>query len=255
MMELRPRPAAIARGTLTQRLRRSASHPWFWFVLIGTVLGALIAAGVAIVAPSSYTARVTILVSPTPTEGRITNSDVQVAEAYIPTLAELATVRPILDRVIAATGIEMDTKALAEVVSTHVPAATSLLTISVSNRDAASAAAVANAIASELKSYAPAGGPDLSNGLQLALTIVDPATAPTVRDGPGLPVRIGLGGAIALFLTLSIVFLVENVGRGAQSVGRAVEGLNERPERLRRSPSGEQDPGATIAPLVRRDPL
>jgi capsular polysaccharide biosynthesis protein len=213
---------------------RSTVGSWFWFVLIGTVIGAAIAFGAAVVAPSTYTARVTLLVAPTPKTTGITNSDLAVAQAYIPTLAELATIRPILDRVISQTHVSTD----ADAVTTHVPVGTSLLTISVSNPDAANASILANAIASELISQS--AGSDSNGGLELDLTIVEPATPPIGRDGPGLPIRVALGGAIALFLTISIAFLVENVGRGAQSLGRGV-GVGRRPEGLVRSQTDPDD--------------
>lgn len=211
------------------------------FVIVGTVLGALVAAGVAAVAPSTYTARVTILVAPAGDGTTITNSDVEVAQAYLPTLAELVTIRPILDHVVAATGLGQDSETLARVVTTHVPVGTSLLTIAVSDRDGVAASTLANGIASELGSYVAPGGP-ATNGPRLSLTVVDPATPPSTRDGPGLAVRMALGGAIALFLTISIAFLVENAGRGAQSLGRGIEGISLR------SKLGQHDGTRRVSP-------
>ena len=96
--------------------------------------------------------------------------------------------------------------------TTHVPVGTSLLTVNVSNRSAADSAALANAIASQLTSYVLPGADPSKAGLQVELTVVDPAVAPADRDGPGLPIRIALGAAIALFLTLSVVFLSRTSG-------------------------------------------
>lgn len=195
----------------TSRRLRSTARTWFWFILGGTLLGAIIAFGLGTVAPPGYAARVTLLVSPIAKDTGITNGDLQVAQGLTPTFAELATTRPILDRVVRRTGADVDIDALAGAVTTRVPVGTSLLTIIVLDQDAQLAAALANAIGSELRSYAQPTGLDPTQGLQVELTVVDPATPPTVRDGPGLPVRIILGGAIALFLTSTIAFLVENV--------------------------------------------
>ena len=195
----------------TSRRLRSTARTWFWFILGGTLLGAVIAFGLGTVAPPGYAASVTLLVSPIPKSTGITNGDLQVAQGLTPTFAELATTRPILDRVIRRTGASVDIDALARSVTTRVPVGTSLLTISVLDQDAQQAASLANAIGSELRSYAQPTGLDPTQGLQVELTVVDPATPPTERDGPGLPVRIILGGAIALFLTSTIAFLVENV--------------------------------------------
>jgi len=210
---------------LTAQLLRSTARTWFWFVLGGTLLGAVIAFGVAVIAPPSYTARVTILVTPAATGVPITNGDLQLAQGLTPTFAELATTKTVLDRVIASTHVSTDSERLAQDVTTHVPVGTSLLSVSVSNPDPANAAALANAIATELSTYAAPTGSDASGALQVVLNVVDPATPPGTRDGPGLAVRIALGAAIALFLTISIAFLVENVGRGAQTIGRDIESL------------------------------
>ena len=210
---------------MTAQLLRSTARTWFWFVLGGTLLGAVIAFGVAVIAPPSYTARVTILVTPAATGVPITNGDLQLAQGLTPTFAELATTKTVLDRVIASTHVSTDSERLAQDVTTHVPVGTSLLSVSVSNADPANAAALANAIATELSTYAAPTGSDASGALQVELNVVDPATPPGTRDGPGLAVRIALGAAIALFLTISIAFLVENVGRGAQTIGRDIESL------------------------------
>jgi capsular polysaccharide biosynthesis protein len=195
----------------TSRRLRSTARTWFWFILGGTLLGAVIAFGLGTVAPPGYASSVTLLVSPIPKSTGITNGDLQVAQGLTPTFAELATTRPILDRVIRRTGASVDIDALARSVTTRVPVGTSLLTISVLDQDAQQAASLANAIGSELRSYAQPTGLDPTQGLQVELTVVDPATPPTERDGPGLPVRVILGAAIALFLTSTIAFLVENV--------------------------------------------
>jgi succinoglycan biosynthesis transport protein ExoP len=196
---------------LAQQGLRATARTWFWFILGGTLLGAAIAFGVSILVPPGYTARVTLLVTPAPRDTGITTNDLQVAQGLTPTFAELATTRPVLDRVILSTKVPTDAETLARSVTTDVPAGTSLLNISVSDRDAANAAALANAIAGELRAYTPPGGSGATGGLQVQLTVVDPATPPTVHEGPGLLVRIALGGMIALFLTISIAFLGENL--------------------------------------------
>jgi len=170
----------------------------------------MIAFGVAVVTPPTYTAHVTLLVSPASGTGN-TSTSLDAARALTPTFAELATTGPVLDRVIKSTKSDTDAGGLAQSVSTHVPVGTSLLSIGVSDRDPAHASALANAIASELSAYAPPGGSDATAALQVVLTVVDPATAPSIRDGPSLQTKVLLGGAIALFLTISIALFIENI--------------------------------------------
>ena len=207
---------------MTPRRLRSLARTWFWFILAGTLLGAVVAFGLGVISPAGYTSHVTMIVTPTPSNVAVTNADLQVAQTITPTFAELATTRPLLDRVIAQTHVDITADQLAEAVTTHVPVGTSLLTVNVANRSAADSAALANSIANELTSYQLPGSDPANPGLQVELTVVDPAIAPVVRDGPGLVIRIALGGAIALFLTLSIVFLFENIWpQDPQSGGRS----------------------------------
>jgi capsular polysaccharide biosynthesis protein len=94
---------------------------------------------------------------------------------------------------------------------------TSLIDIEVANRDAGTAAALANAIAEALRAYeADSSGQVLG----LTLTVVDPAVVPTSPEGFGVSVQTALGAAIALFLSISLAFFIENLGRGIQGVGR-----------------------------------
>lgn len=229
----------------TSRRLRSTARTWFWFILGGTLLGAIIALGLGIAAPPGYAAGVTLLVSPIPKDTGITNGDLQVAQGLTPTFAELATTSPILERVIRLTKVKVDVQDLAGAVTTRVPVGTSLLTISVLNEDAQQAAALANAIGAELRAYAQPAGPDSNNGLQVQLTVVDPATPPTERNGPGLPVRIVLGAAIALFLTSTIAFLVENVwpqGRDMAAPPAQATPASPPPDRTRAQAQARSDP-------------
>ncbi len=202
---------SIPAGPSASRGLRSIVRTWGWFILGGTVIGLVIAVGVAAITPPTYTAHVTLLVAPADTNTGVNTSDLEVAQALIPTFAELATTTPVLDRVISSTNANTNVLALTQAVSTHIPAGTNLLEISVSDRDPAQASALANAIASDLQVYAPPNPSDANVAKLVALTVVDPATAPTVRDGPGFVIRVALGGAIALFLTISIAFLGENL--------------------------------------------
>ena len=235
---------------MTTRPIRSTLRSWLWFVVLGCVVGTIVAGAVAAVVPPGYTARVVLLVAPAAKSTPTTNDDLTAAQAYLPTLAELTTIRPVLQQVIASTGVTIDADALARQISTHVPVGTSLLEVMVTNPSPTTAAAIANGIAGELPTYATPTGGDPAGGVKLDLTVVDPAQPPTERDGPALPIRAALGGAIALFLTLSIAFLIENVGRGAQSVGRSVEALSQRDESQLRPTPPPVDRWPATAPML-----
>ncbi len=221
-MSMNTRP--IDGDTQSTRGLRSIARTWFWFILLGTIVGVGAAFLISAVTPATYTARVSLLIIPSSPSGSstpITPSDLTVSQALIPTFAELATTTPVLTGAITAAAATTNPQALAQAVTTHVPTNTNILDISVSDRDPAQAAALANAIADQLRNYSPPDSNDASVGSLVQLSKVDPATPPTVKDGPGLLVRLALGGAIALFLTVSIAFLGENLSRGRELIRRS----------------------------------
>lgn len=238
-----------------QRLRATL-RTWLGLIVIGTTLGAIVGFGVAYLTPPTYSASVTMWVTPAPREGGITGADIDVVQALMPTLAELATKTPILEEVIDSTGVKITEEDLADSVSTHVPAGTSLLTITVSNPSPDAAALLANALARELKAFLPVG--DVSTSLQVDMTVVDPARPPTEPDGPGILIRTALGAAIGLFMTLSFVFLIENIwpqGRGEPrpSSGSGTQASASAPARGAGGPTWPSDPARSST--IGTDPL
>jgi capsular polysaccharide biosynthesis protein len=238
-----------------QRLRATL-RTWFGLIIVGTILGAIVGFGVAFLTPPTYSASVTMWVTPAPREGGITGADIDVVQALMPTLAELATKTPILEEVISSTGVEITEEDLADSVTTHVPVGTSLLTITVSNPSPDAAALLANALARELTAFLPVG--DVSTSLQVDLTVVDPARPPTEPDGPGILIRTALGAAIGLFMTLSFVFLIENIWPQGRGESRPASGSTGQPSPASSSrgasgPSWPSDP--TRSSTIGTDPL
>ena len=56
------------------------------------------------------------------------------------------------------------------------------------------------------------GNPDAAS-LLVALTVVDPATSPKIRNGPGLAITTILGAAIGVFLEFAVLYLVDYLRR------------------------------------------
>ena len=192
----------------------SAARVWFRFLLLGAMVGAAVALAAWVLVPPDYSARVTLLVTPQSTSNTLDPAALQATQALAPTFAELATTTPVLSRVIAATHVPLDPAMLALAVTTHVPVGTSLIDISVSNKDAAMAAALANAIASELVDYQAHSGNAETASLRVTLTVVDPAAPPTTRSGPGIVTSTALGAAIGLFIEFCLVYLLESLRQG-----------------------------------------
>jgi succinoglycan biosynthesis transport protein ExoP len=191
----------------------SAVRAWFRYLVLGAIVGAAVAAGADIAVPPDYTARATILVTPADKTKGLDFGTLQATQALAPTLSELVTTTPVLSRVMSASGLNLDPVKLAAAVTTRVPTGTSLIEISVSDKDANTAAKLANAFASELVNYQiRSGNPDAAS-LLVALTVVDPATPPKIRNGPGLVVTTILGAAIGVFLEFGVLYLVDYLRR------------------------------------------
>ena len=200
------------RGTqLTPVRLLTVVRTWFWFLVAGTILGVALSFAFSAITPPSYAGQVTVLVTPVPTASGIDFSDIEATQALAPTFAELAATTPVLQRVIRSTGVNITPDRLALEISTRVPAGTSLIMISVTHPDPAAAASLANGIAAELEAYPTTGIIGQPNALQVAIVVVDPASPPLTPTGPGLAVRLALGGGIALFVCLALAVFVENL--------------------------------------------
>jgi capsular polysaccharide biosynthesis protein len=185
---------------------------WFWFLVAGTIAGVVLSLAFTLLSPPAYAGKVSLLVTPQPTaSGTINFGDIQTTQALAPTFAELATTTPVLQRVIATTGVDVTVDRLAQEISTRVPAGTSLVEVTVTNPSPETAAKLANAIAAELANYPGTGLGSQPNALKVALVVVDPASPAAQPTGPGILVRAALGGAIALFLCIAFAMLIENL--------------------------------------------
>ena len=192
----------------------STIRTWLAYLIVATVLGAIIGFGVSIISPPTYASSVTLLITPAASSVPISFSDVEVAQALAPTFSELATTTPVLQRVLTETGATSTPDRLARAIETRVPAGTSLVEVTVNDPDPVMAAAIANAVAAELVAYPSRGLTDQPVGLKIALSVVDPAFVPTSQAGPGTLIRTAIGALVALFLTLAVIFTIENVRSG-----------------------------------------
>ena len=145
-------------GTRDEHRRLATGQAWFWFILVGTLVGGLVGFIAGNVVAPTYAGHATILVSPIPREAGLTSGDIEVTRAAAATLSELATTGPVLERVIRTTDVDTEVE-LQKAVTTRVPVGTSLVDITVTSKSAADAAAIANAIAAELATYPDQGVP------------------------------------------------------------------------------------------------
>jgi polysaccharide biosynthesis transport protein len=187
------------------------ARSWAWLLAVSTVLCAVVAFVVASQVPRTYSSQVSILIGP-PLGGVVQNQDIQTGQALRQTYADLAATQPLLERVIAATGVKITPDTLAAAVTTLVPAGSNVLYVSVDDNNPQEAAALANGIATELSNY-PAPTSKVQASPNVILTVIDPAVAATVPSSRG-PLFSGLVGAvIGLMAAILLISLIETIRR------------------------------------------
>jgi len=206
----------------------ATARVWLGLLVLSTAIGATVSLVVALNTPPNYIAKTTLVVSPR-TLTDLTIADVDTARAVATTLADVSTTAPLLERAIAASGVNTDPRSLSGSMGTSVPSGTSVIEISVTDRDPATAGTLANGIAESLVQFA---NEDLRNtaALNFALSVVDRADRPSRAPSLGLGAQVVLGAVVGLLVSLSLAAIVETLGHI--------------PERRRRTASGPMSTAA-----------
>ena len=178
---------------------------------MSAVLGAAVSLVVALNTPPDYIGKATLVVSPRTNVADLTLTDVDTARAVATTLAEVATAAPLLERSIVATGSKIDLPTLSDSLRTNVPPGTSLIEISVQDRDPAAATTLANGVAAELVTFS--AGLEETSALRFALSLVDAADNPVEAPRLDTVPQVALGAVIGLLVTICLASIVENLGR------------------------------------------
>jgi non-specific protein-tyrosine kinase len=146
------------------------------------VLGTLLAAGVALVAstllPPTYQGETTLLVGRALTAVNTDYNQLLASQELSQTYAEVATTRPLMQRVIDRLGLATTPAELARRVSVDSPHASTIIHITVSDADAKRAAAIANAVADQLIAESPA----IQGSAADVLAFVDESLHSTQQD-------------------------------------------------------------------------
>lgn len=125
-------------------------------IVAGTVLALVAAFVISGVVPRVYEAQATLLVGQSLTSINPDYNQLLASQRLSQTYAQLATFRPILERVIAGLGLGTTPDKLVQRVRADVPRDSTLIRIVVQDGDPQQAAAIANAVAQELVAASPA---------------------------------------------------------------------------------------------------
>jgi succinoglycan biosynthesis transport protein ExoP len=193
-------------------------------LLLSAVLGGAVSLVVALNTPPDYIGKATLVVSPRTNVADLTLTDVETARAVATTLAEVATAAPLLERSIVATDSRIDLPTLSDSLRTNVPTGTSLIEISVKDRDPEAATTLANGIADELVAFS--AGLEETSALRFALSLVDAADNPIEAPRLDTVPQVALGAGIGLLVSICLATIVENVGRAPDRHGRPASGAD-----------------------------
>ncbi|MDR2931438.1 MAG: polysaccharide biosynthesis tyrosine autokinase [Propionibacteriaceae bacterium] len=177
----------------------------YWIsVLVITVLGAAAGAGYFLLAPSVYTAQVTVFLSAsgdsTP-NGLIQGSNYATAQAR--SFAQMVTLPIVMDPVIKDVGSSLSSDQMAAKVTTSIPTNTSLINISVTDGDAGQSAKIAQATAEALvDAIKRLSQIDSTSKPVMSGSIVRSAATPSAPTSPKLIQSLALGLLAGLVLAV-----------------------------------------------------
>ena len=183
---------------------------WVPLVIPAAIASAIAAYFVSSMLPSEYASRVTLLVGPPLAAEVVTLNDVLVGQALLPTYAELAVTRPLLERAWTRAGVAQLPVDMVVRVTTFIPEDRNTLELTVRDGDPNVAADIANAIATELVNYAE-GDAAPANTTAVSLAVIDPAVPPAQAESPRVVANTALAAAVGLIMAISVGFLVENL--------------------------------------------
>lgn len=196
---------------------------WWWLLLIGATVAALMGFLVASRLPDTYEAQAQVLVGPLVPADKDTLDN---AGAQARTYGALATTSPILQRAAARLGLTSIRGKIHSVVASDV---TRLISITARDNDPVRAAAIANALATQLRNEAnkeltgqptagsKAGQPPPTTLEAGRVTIVQPATPPDKPVGPTAGLIVPLTALVGLLGALGIAALVDSLSAVVRS--------------------------------------
>lgn len=193
-------------------------------ILVFTLLGVSLGAGISLVQPRTYEAKSEVFVS---TQGGDSSADRQQGNNYtlqrVKTYAHLATTEIVLQPVIDELGLDASVGQVAERVSASAVVDTTILEITAMDEDAQRSADLANAVAATLSDVVeeaePAEGDEGRSSVRL--TTAQSAAVPLLPVSPRVPVTLGLGALVGFSLGFGVAVLREVLDtriRGASDV-------------------------------------
>ena len=173
-----------------------------WIIIVSGVIVAAVALLVSyfIITPKYESVTKIYVISKTNAD-TMTYSDLQAGSTLTKDYKELVKSRPVLEEVLAETGIDIELKDLEEQITVEVPTDTRIVSITVEDKDPYEARIIADSVRI-------AAAKHIQEVMDTeAVNVVEEASLPIEKSSPSILKNTAIGYAVGLFLAIAIVII------------------------------------------------
>ena len=173
-----------------------------WIIIVSGVIVAAAALLVSyfIITPKYESVTKIYVISKTNAD-TMTYSDLQAGSTLTKDYKELVKSRPVLEEVLAETGIDVELKDLEEQITVEVPTDTRIVSITVEDKDPYEARIIADSVRI-------AAAKHIQEVMDTeAVNVVEEASLPIEKSSPSILMNTAIGYAVGLFLAIAIVII------------------------------------------------
>ena len=173
-----------------------------WIIIVSGVIVAAAALLVSyfIITPKYESVTKIYVISKTNAD-TMTYSDLQAGSTLTKDYKELVKSRPVLEEVIAETGIDVELKDLEEQITVEVPTDTRIVSITVEDKDPYEARIIADSVRIAASKH-------IQEVMDTeAVNVVEEASLPIEKSSPSILMNTAIGYAVGLFLAIAIVII------------------------------------------------
>lgn len=173
-----------------------------WIIIVSGVIVAAVALLVSyfIITPKYESVTKIYVISKTNAD-TMTYSDLQAGSTLTKDYKELVKSRPVLEEVLAETGIDVELKNLEAQITVEVPQDTRIVSITVEDKDPYEARIIADSVRIAASKH-------IQEVMDTeAVNVVEEASLPIEKSSPSIRKNIVIGYAVGLFLAIAIVII------------------------------------------------
>ena len=173
-----------------------------WIIIVSGVIVAAVALLVSyfIITPKYESVTKIYVISKTNAD-TMTYSDLQAGSTLTKDYKELVKSRPVLEEVLAETGIDVELKNLEAQITVEVPTDTRIVSITVEDKDPYEARIIADSVRIAASKHIQ----EVMN--TEAVNVVEEASLPIEKSSPSILKNTAIGYAVGLFLAIAIVII------------------------------------------------